>query len=141
MSMETIQGFALSPQQKRLWSLCRHDDEQRCRARWLVLIKGQLESARLRAAVAQVVQRHEILRTTFCCLESMTISLQSVHEDSDFQFTFYEWQELSADEQAAGVENLWREVQQASLDLQAGSQLGVRLIAFGVEEHLLLLSL
>jgi amino acid adenylation domain-containing protein/FkbM family methyltransferase len=132
MQSDTIQGFQLSPQQKRLWSLTRHDEHQLYHAQCLVLIEGRLEAARLRAAIAQMVQRHEILRTSFTSLQGMTIPLQVIHDSAHFKFIQYEKQD---------IEKLWQETQQAPFDVQENGQLQISLIALAEDKHLLLISL
>jgi len=83
---ETLQGFELSPQQRHLWTLL-HDGagasglaDSPYRARAIVAIEGDVESARLREALDRVVRRHEILRMGFHRLPGMTTPLQVPRE-------------------------------------------------------------
>jgi amino acid adenylation domain-containing protein/non-ribosomal peptide synthase protein (TIGR01720 family) len=63
-AMENIlDGYRLSPQQKRLWLL--QQDEATYQSRGCVLFEGTLCVATLQRALAQVLGRHEILRTVF----------------------------------------------------------------------------
>src|SRR6266496_4377929 len=80
MTAETVEGFRLSPQQSRLWSLQERDGAGAYRARCVVTIDGVVDSLRLRAALEKVASRHEILRTTFRLLPSMGTPLQVVRE-------------------------------------------------------------
>src|SRR6185436_21026905 len=118
MQSDMIQGFRLSPQQKRLWSLQRYDEDEPYRAQCTVLIRGRLENTHVKIALEQAVSRQEILRTSFRRLPGMTIPLQVIGESCQFQLTQYEWQELSADDQATGLEKLWKEALQAPFDLE-----------------------
>jgi amino acid adenylation domain-containing protein/FkbM family methyltransferase len=140
MQQEIIQGFRLSPQQKRLWSLQRPGDNQPYRAQCAVLIHGPLEIARLRSSVAQVVKQNEILRTGFCCLPGMTIPLQVIGESDQFHFTHYEWSKLTVGEKAAGVEEAWNETQQTPFSLESVEQLHVWLLTLSEVEHVMILS-
>jgi len=86
MTAETLEGFRLSPQQSRLWSLQERDGAGAYRARCVVTIDGVVDSVRLRAALEKVVRRHEILRTTYRLLPSMGTPLQVVQERLPFLF-------------------------------------------------------
>ena len=65
MAQTAVQGFRLSPQQRRLWVLAREAEGSPYRAEATVRIAGPLDHARLEAALGEVVARHEILRTVF----------------------------------------------------------------------------
>jgi len=78
----SIEGFPLSPQQKRLWPL-QLLVPQTYQAECLVLIEGALDVAALRLALNQVVERYEILRTSFQSLPGMSLPLQVVSQDLD----------------------------------------------------------
>lgn len=57
------QGFRLSPQQRRLWAMQQADGGALRPARACVKITGPIDAERLREAVQEAVDRHEILRT------------------------------------------------------------------------------
>lgn len=78
MSQEAIQGYRLSPQQRRLWAVGLSDRSAVCAVR----IKGELDTEALREAIGQVVSRHEILRTTFKLLPGMTLPVQVVSDSA-----------------------------------------------------------
>ena len=61
MSKEIIEGYRLSPQQKHLWLLGESERSATCAVR----IDGELNPDLLEQAIRQVVERFEILRTTF----------------------------------------------------------------------------
>ncbi|MEO8191051.1 MAG: condensation domain-containing protein, partial [Acidobacteriota bacterium] len=77
---DTIEGFRLSPQQARLWSLQEKDGSGSYRARAVVAIDGRVDPDRLRLAIVKVAGRHEILRTTFRGLPGMSAPLQVIGE-------------------------------------------------------------
>ncbi|MDZ4870858.1 MAG: hypothetical protein CLLPBCKN_000246 [Chroococcidiopsis cubana SAG 39.79] len=58
-----IHGFRLSPQQRRLWLLQK--DSSVYQSYCAILLEGNLNQEILKAALHQVVNRHEILRTNF----------------------------------------------------------------------------
>src|SRR5688500_3436075 len=60
-----LEGFRLSPQQSRLSSLQRVDPRSVFGAIGVLRIRGRLRAHLLHSALRAVVERHEILRTTF----------------------------------------------------------------------------
>ncbi|HEY9662090.1 MAG TPA: amino acid adenylation domain-containing protein, partial [Allocoleopsis sp.] len=75
-----LQGFPLSPQQKRLWQLQSATSSSPYRVEAVIEIQGPLKLDRLRTALEQVVARHEILRTTFPMLPGMVLPLQVISD-------------------------------------------------------------
>src|SRR5215217_2229788 len=82
MSKEIIEGYRLSPQQKHLWLLGQCERSATCAVR----IDGELNADLLQHAIQQVVERFEILRTTFKLLPGMTIPVQIISDRPDFEF-------------------------------------------------------
>src|SRR4051794_31961431 len=81
-----IEGFKLSPQQRRICALQNGESNVR-RSQCTVRIDGPLNVDALNAAVGRVAQRHEILRTAFPRIAGMTWPLQSIGESTDLQVT------------------------------------------------------
>ena len=75
---QSIEGFRLSPQQARLWHLQQANGASRYPARCAIRISGDVDKQRLRDALHCVVQRHDILRTTFPSLPGMALPLQTI---------------------------------------------------------------
>ncbi len=74
-----IEGFRLSPQQRRTWQLAR--DSRAFKVQALVEIQGGAEAATpeaVRAALTALVARHEILRTTYRRSPGVRFPLQVV---------------------------------------------------------------
>ena len=65
MSKVLVEGFRLAPQQERVWLLHQKDKSRAYRAQSAIRIDGEIDARLLRRAVEEVVQRHEILRTSF----------------------------------------------------------------------------
>ena len=82
MSKEIIEGYRLSPQQKHLWLLGQSERSATCAVR----IDGELNPDLLQQAIRQVVERFEILRTTFKLLPGMTIPVQIISDRPDIEF-------------------------------------------------------
>ena len=76
MSIDEIEGYPLSAEQRRLWAVGGASGTQRVRAE--VSIEGPLRVDALRRAVADTCQRFEILRTRLVRLPGMSMPLQAV---------------------------------------------------------------
>jgi len=83
MLNSTIEGYRLSPQQKRLWVLQNNSHQRAYQAQCSVLIEGALDAQRFELALGRLIERHEILRTTFHCLPGMTIPVQVIGGGKD----------------------------------------------------------
>ena len=76
-----IEGYRLSPLQKHLWLL--QQDGSPYLSQCVVRLKGKLNQDKLKHAVESVVERHEILRTTFQRVPGMKLPMQSIAESGD----------------------------------------------------------
>ena len=72
------QGFRLSPQQRRLWQ--RGGGGASFRARGVVAVSGSVDPEVLDRAVERLIERHEILRTTYSRPSGVSVPLQVVRE-------------------------------------------------------------
>src|SRR5499433_1123447 len=116
MQQATITGFRLSPQQRQVWRLQQEAPRLPYRVQGAIFIKGPLDLPRLQAALAAVLQRHEILRTTFHTLPGMDLPLQVI---SDSQSAWGPEEDLRGQDeptQAARVTALWREMLEQPFD-------------------------
>ena len=109
MSSPIIQGYRLSPQQKRLWHFQQSDQSPAGIARCLIEIEGELDADRLQRTLDLVVRQHEILRTSFQLLPGMTIPLQVIAEKVAVPLSRTDLSQLSPEEQATQVEALFNE--------------------------------
>src|SRR5215470_16845422 len=75
----TVEGYRFSPQQRRFWSI--QSDLGAAGARCTVAIDGPLDVPRLNAALERLLERHSILRTSFCSVPGVPIPLQVINED------------------------------------------------------------
>jgi amino acid adenylation domain-containing protein/non-ribosomal peptide synthase protein (TIGR01720 family)/FkbM family methyltransferase len=76
MSQEVLEGFQLSLLQKRLWLLSGGQPCGVCQC--AVRLDGEWTEAELRAAIEDLCQRHESLRTVYRCLPGMAVPVQIV---------------------------------------------------------------
>lgn len=137
MSQEIIEGYRLSPQQRRLWLLRQSDRIAQCAVR----INGELKVETLRQAIRQVVSQQETLRTTFKLLPEMTIPVQVISDHSDVAFTSHDLRQLSVAEQDLKIEALRVEIAERKLNLQQLPLFHCHLLARSANEHVLIVSL
>ncbi len=78
LSAEILEGFRLSPLQRRLWK--QRSSGRTPWVRGVITIYGSLDPERLGQALRSVVSRHEILRTTLRQLSGMAVPVQVVGE-------------------------------------------------------------
>lgn len=76
---QVIEGFRLSPQQTRLWF--EQHDSNAYHAQCTILIDGPLNKEVLNDALLEVINRHEVLRTTYHQVPGVKIPVQVI---SDF---------------------------------------------------------
>ncbi len=141
MQEQTIEGFPLSPQQHRLWVLQRGKQYLPYRAHCSIFIDGSLDISLLKAAVAQVIQQHEILRTAFVSLPGVDLPLQVVRDAALPDFQMHDLSGVAQVEQAARLEMLVAEARQVSFDFEQSPLLYVALARLSASRYRLLLSL
>ncbi|MDF5714837.1 MAG: amino acid adenylation domain-containing protein, partial [Rhizonema sp. NSF051] len=135
----TNEGFQLSPQQKRLWSL-QQSSLAYCTQCALVL-EGNLKPEILKSALQQVINRHEILRTTFRRLNGMKNAVMVVANNSilswrDINLSHWEPKELSNK-----IETLFQEARSQNVDLEQHSLLQASLLRLSENKYILLINL
>lgn len=131
-----LHGFRLSPQQRAVWS-----NELLGSTLWSQLairIEGRLNKPLLVAALTSLLERHEILRTSFICPAGLTTPLQVIaqHPDLDFDEIKLEGRVISAEL----VNDLFKHERSNKPDFARASLVRFRLVCFGDLEWLLLAS-
>jgi amino acid adenylation domain-containing protein/FkbM family methyltransferase len=137
MDQENMNGFRLSPQQRRLWLL--QQDIAPYTAQCVVSMKGQLNTAALKAALETVTNRHEILRTTFRSLPGVKTAFQVVADQETPR-----WQEVRIDGNQSPdppVEEWVEPESRPSFDLEGGPVVHACLYDLEEESHVLAISL
>ncbi|HEX7859904.1 MAG TPA: amino acid adenylation domain-containing protein [Verrucomicrobiae bacterium] len=86
MPTETIEGFPLSLQQKRLWSF-RKAAEQELISEALIAISGPLDRATFDAALRRMIERHEICRSVYKSVPGLPEPVQILEETSELKAT------------------------------------------------------
>ena len=136
-----VEGFRLSPQQRRLWFLQGIDPEASYAAHCVVRIEGRLNAGRLKRAVGAVVSWNEILRTEFHRAPEMSIPVQVVNDGGEIHLDERDLTGFEIRQRDIAVGTLLDELRRRPFDFEAGPLIRATLVATSSDEHLLLLSL
>jgi len=136
---DMIEGFPLSPQQKRLWLL--QQNSLAYRAQLAILIDGNLKVEVLKEALQELVNQHEILHTTFHSLAGMKFPIQVIENRSSLQWQEYDLSSFDIEKQKASIEELFREQGQRPFNLQQDPLLRLTILTLSTHRHILLVSL
>lgn len=134
-----IQGFRLSPQQKRLWALQQMFGPA-C-AQGTLVIQGPLDVARLERAVNAAVAKHEAFRTVFCREPGVKVPLQVIVEDGQLVWEIIEIQAEDAATQTVKRKELLEAHRRQSIDWERGPLLRCTLCRLSDREHWFIISL
>ena len=138
---EIVEGFRLSPLQRRVWRL--QGGGPACRISAAVRISGPWDGAGCGSALTRAVSRHEILRTRFAALREVDVPIQVIAEPGAAAAPAHRRLDLAActaAERERRLAELWEE-HQAPFDHAGGPLLRSTLVALAPGEHLLLLTL
>ena len=116
MGMETIEGFRLSPQQRRLWSLQQAGHDAPYCSQCAVRVEGVRDAGALRGALEAVTRRFEILRTAFRTPPGMGLPVQVIEGDAAPEVSEEDLSRLTPSEQAEMIEALLAEARGATRD-------------------------
>ena len=136
-----LEGFRLSPQQRALWSLAQATQGQPFRAFSAIRIAGNLSAPLLQQAVEQLVERHEILRTTFVRPPGIKSPFQVIAEAPQFSWSFVDLSALDATQQEVRIAEQVAHDRVKHFDLGHGPLLSLTLIKLAADAHVLLVSL
>jgi amino acid adenylation domain-containing protein len=141
MNNDTIAGFRLSPQQERIWSLQRGADAACYRVAGMLQIDGKVDADKLRAALCQVVERHEILRTVFRRQPGMKTPFQVILESGEIDWQSVELEYTDEAARISKVEELFQQECRRNFDFEHGPLVHALLASTDENHHALILSL
>ena len=141
MQTDALEGFRLSPQQRHLWSLQNAGCSLPYRAQCAILIEGALDSRRLKAAVRDVCDRHEILRTSIRYEASMAMLVQTVAGGGAGWIKDYNLSGCDPRRQATAIEALYHKAGARQFDFASGSLARMLLVTQSAHRHVLLVNL
>jgi amino acid adenylation domain-containing protein/non-ribosomal peptide synthase protein (TIGR01720 family) len=138
MAVQIIEGFQLSPQQKRLWSL--QQASLAYQTQGAILIEGNLNPEVLKIALQNVINRHEILRTSFQRKPGIKAPLQVVAESSILSCRDINLSGLDSHQQESKIEEILQQERQQELNFEQ-ALLRFCLLILSAQKHILLISL
>lgn len=134
-----IQGFRLSPQQKRLWEVQQENGIYRVQC--TVRIDGDLNLGVLKSALQQIIDRHEILRTDFVRPGGLKTPIQVIAESGQLVWHEIDLRGGSVQQQQTHINALFEQDRCQAFDVEHGSGLRSTLLTLSAQQHILLLSL
>jgi amino acid adenylation domain-containing protein/non-ribosomal peptide synthase protein (TIGR01720 family) len=141
MQALSIEGFQISPQQKRLWLLQQESNHQPYRVQCVVLVEGNIEHSILEKAIHNVWAKYEILRTSFPTLAEMAVPLQVIGEEGSIKFNYYDWHNLNTEIQQINIEVLFQDSKKLDFDLKEGFTSQIDVIKKSENQYLLLIAI
>ncbi|MEY2834154.1 MAG: hypothetical protein RLZZ574_3414, partial [Cyanobacteriota bacterium] len=139
MQNKTLEGFWLSPQQKQLWLLQPNNSPYP--AQCAILLQGKLQLKILQEAVQHVVNRHEILRTSFHTRPGITIPMQVISPSSNPLWQTFNLTDLTDQEQQVKIDELFLTARRVLFDWEKDPLLRLSLLLLSPQEHILLITL
>jgi len=134
---EARQGFRLSPQQQRLWSLAQQGSPIHG-AQGAIRLQGDLRTEALAGALESIVSRQQVLQTAFRRPAGMRLPVQMIGEARRPELKWLNLSELPQAERDARVEKLWREEGGQIADLEARPVFSATLLKLAEMDHLLI---
>ncbi|MDM9583647.1 amino acid adenylation domain-containing protein [Nostoc sp. GT001] len=141
MQVESIEGFRLSPQQEHLWLLQQIDQSWAYRSDCAILIEGNIDVNNLELALQDVVNRYEILRTSFVCLPGMTIPVQVITDSKVILDKKSDISNLKTQEKEEKIELIFQKIKQQSFEFEKGLILHTYLVTISPDRYILFISL
>nr|QEO74431.1 condensation domain-containing protein [uncultured bacterium] len=135
-----VQGFRLSPQQRRVWRLRKAAPLSALRAEASFEVRGDLRLPVFREALRDLLARNEILRTTFPRTQGMTLPLQVIDE-GELSLEEHDLRALSPEAQQAEVAAIEQRLRERGFDAESGPLWRVALASLSPERHVLILHL
>src|SRR5579884_1033683 len=139
MQITSLKGSPLSLQQLRIWSFQR--DQQPYRAQCTFLLQGPLDQQVLQEALQNIIERHEIFRTTFYTLPGMDTPVQCVQDSTKIICQELDFEGLDPSIQAAQMDAIFTLMDEAPIESEGALPLHALLFKLSENSHALLLSL
>ena len=132
---DSIEGFRLSPQQERLWSL--RQDASAFGAQCIIRIEGNLKVELLKDALRKAMAQHDSLRTAFYFISTVKMPIQVVNDEALFDWRVVDLQGKASADQLVEIEKETKR----PFDLTRGPLVRVLLLSLSAQQHLLAITL
>lgn len=133
--------YYASPQQEHLWSLLQGDGEPAYRSQQAILIDRSLDAEGLRQAIVAIVNRHEILRTTFEYLPVESRLVQVVWPEFQPPLERISLAGCDLQEQEDEVKRLFDEMKRKPFNFARGPLWRIQAIELSEDQYVLLASI
>jgi amino acid adenylation domain-containing protein len=148
MQAQTLSGFPLSSEQKRLWELQQQPSDlissytaSSYTAQCALRISSALQVEILQTAIQQIVDRHTMLRTQFQRLPGMKTPVMIISNSGAASWRVLPSPALNPEQEQAWIESYLQQDGDDPFDLEHGPLLRVSLLQLADQTHLLVLSL
>ncbi|MBW4548499.1 MAG: amino acid adenylation domain-containing protein [Symplocastrum torsivum CPER-KK1] len=132
--------LSLSSGQARLWFLDQLDGQSPTYNLPIALhLSGLLQVEVLEKAIAEIIRRHEVLRTTFLAVNSSPV--QTIAANLTVPLSIVDLQAFPEADRFAEAQRLTTEEVQQPFDLTQGALVRVTLLRLGEEEHVLVVTM
>ncbi|MBD2625735.1 non-ribosomal peptide synthetase [Trichormus variabilis] len=139
MTVSTIAGFRLSPQQRHLWLQQKINADYVAQAAFLIV--GNLNIEVLQEAITAVVNCHEVLRTNFHSLPGVKIPVQVIQNQNLYNWQTVDLSHYDSDEQSTKIENYLVTERRLVNNNENESLLRLSLLTLAQDKYLLVLTL
>ncbi|HLO84147.1 MAG TPA: amino acid adenylation domain-containing protein [Nostocaceae cyanobacterium] len=131
------ENLPLSFGQERLWILDQLQGSTAYNEHGGIRITGQLDVAAIKSAFAEVLRRHEVLRTNFPVVNNQPV--QAIAPQAKTELKQLDWRDITASIQEDKLRYYAQEHAQMQFDLAADSLVNATLIQLGQQEWVLLI--
>ena len=133
-----VSGFRISPQQKRLWLLAQNNSAYCSGCE--VLLEGECHTALLQDALQKIIDRHDVLRTTFHQVPGVKVPFQVVAATGAASWQHIDLRPFDQVRQEAEL-SLLRQQTEHRFELTLGSVVHASLIKLSDSKHILRITL
>jgi amino acid adenylation domain-containing protein len=137
----STQGFRISPQQRNLWLLQESNPEQSYGVMTAVLLEGEIQPRVFEKALSALVQRHEILRTTFKRPQGVKTPFQVVIDDAHLSWQAIDLSHLDPAHQEHRIKASFNEERVRCFDFERGPLLRITLFRLSPHRRVLTIAL
>jgi amino acid adenylation domain-containing protein len=142
MQTQKISGFQLSPQQKRLWNLQQHSSAfcSQCS----IFIDGNLQLEILHNTIQEIINQHDILKTSFYCPPGLKTPVMVIADRIDWYWEYLDGSGYSQEDINTKIQELfWQSRQEYQNNNQYSSRqlFLINLIKLSDIQHILIISL
>jgi amino acid adenylation domain-containing protein len=141
MQSSTSHGFRLSPQQRQIWISQQAFPDQTLRVVAGFLVNGKLDRGRIQRALTTIVNRHEILRTTFQRPAAIKTPFQVISEEPDVFWRYIDLRHLSEPQQQEKIDAIFSAACKEPLTIDVGPVMRALFAELSPDRAVLLLSL